>query len=346
MEKRASAALAAAYIRQGTGWLTLFYEPMNWIPFLAYFIAGAVCGYVQLKNSDTICFLRQEKKLLLEKYGFMKILYQDVVKEKRELKKQILGSRDSFGKIFDITRQLDSVKPEEVFLTAVQIMEEVLENRTISIYSVEKQKRFARLQIASVGIRSALSKTIELKEYEEMIETIGKQKVWVNTKVKADMPMYAAGIYRESELTMFIMIQEAAYSQMTLYYQNLLQILCGLVETALLRAFNYQEAMREKHYLKGTDIMRESCFREKLKLYRRMWEEKSAEYTILEIERENETLAEVWHKLNGKIRENDTLGMLSDDALYLLLAQTSFEEAQTVTNTESAFITEATTILN
>ena len=28
----------------------LFYEPSNWLPFIAYFVVGAVCGYVQLRN--------------------------------------------------------------------------------------------------------------------------------------------------------------------------------------------------------------------------------------------------------------------------------------------------------
>lgn len=32
----------------------LFYEPSNWLPFIAYFVVGAVCGYVQLRNSEAV----------------------------------------------------------------------------------------------------------------------------------------------------------------------------------------------------------------------------------------------------------------------------------------------------
>ena len=37
--------------------------------------------------------------------------YQATLQDKKRYKKQILGSKDSFGKIFDITRKLDIVQP-------------------------------------------------------------------------------------------------------------------------------------------------------------------------------------------------------------------------------------------
>ena len=37
-------------------------------------------------------------------------------------KKQILGSRDSFGKIFDITRKLDIVQSQELYIETLQAM--------------------------------------------------------------------------------------------------------------------------------------------------------------------------------------------------------------------------------
>ena len=59
---------------------------------------------------------------------FMRDLYQATLQDKKRYKKQILGSKDSFGKIFDITRKLDIVQPEELFIETMHIMEEVLEN--------------------------------------------------------------------------------------------------------------------------------------------------------------------------------------------------------------------------
>ena len=48
----ASVGLAVSYFTQyGYTFQGLFYEPSNWLPFIAYFVVGAVCGYVQLRNS-------------------------------------------------------------------------------------------------------------------------------------------------------------------------------------------------------------------------------------------------------------------------------------------------------
>lgn len=44
-------------------------------------------------------------------------------------RRQILGRKDSFGKIYDVTRQLDDMQPEKLYYKTVQIMEDVLQNK-------------------------------------------------------------------------------------------------------------------------------------------------------------------------------------------------------------------------
>ena len=56
-----------------------------------------------MKNKENIEFVTDENKLIQEKFLFMRDMYQDSIYDKRTNKKQIMGSRDSFGKIFDIT---------------------------------------------------------------------------------------------------------------------------------------------------------------------------------------------------------------------------------------------------
>lgn len=47
-----SCALLFAYGEQGTSWMTIFYEPSNWLPFIFYFTIGSICGYIQMKNRN------------------------------------------------------------------------------------------------------------------------------------------------------------------------------------------------------------------------------------------------------------------------------------------------------
>lgn len=59
--------------------------------------------------------MKAENKLILDKFLFAREMYQETLRDKRQYKKQILGSRDSFGKIFDITKKLDVFLPQDLF---------------------------------------------------------------------------------------------------------------------------------------------------------------------------------------------------------------------------------------
>ena len=64
-----------------------------------------------MKNKDNVQFIKEENNLLQEKFLFTREMYQETIEDKNLYKKQILGSKDSFGKIFDITRKLDVIQP-------------------------------------------------------------------------------------------------------------------------------------------------------------------------------------------------------------------------------------------
>lgn len=312
-------SLLAAYTKTGIGWTTLFYEPSNWIPFIFYFAVGAICGYIRLKNRDNIQFMKEENKLILDKFLFMREMYQETLSDKRQYKKQILGSRDSFGKIFDITKKLDIILPQELFIETLHVMESVLENHTFAIYSVGKNQSYGRLEIASQGMTDVLKKSICLDDYLEAKETIVSGKVWVNRNFLDGYPMYMNGIHKDGELVMLIFIQEVGNEQLSLYYLNLFQILCGLVETALLRALEYQEAIKNRQYVQGTRILKQEYFEERLYSFHSMREENRASYVLLKLEYPKMTLEEADTALQASVRENDVRGISEKGELLTLL---------------------------
>ena len=71
----------------------LFYEPSNWLPFIAYFVVGAVCGYVQLRNSEAIRAERDQNELVRNRNTFLTQLYHDAIEDKRAYRRQIVGRR-------------------------------------------------------------------------------------------------------------------------------------------------------------------------------------------------------------------------------------------------------------
>lgn len=316
-----SVSLLGAYAAEGNNWYTLFYEPSNWIPFIFYFTTGAVCGYVRRKNKENTEFVMGENKLIQEKFLFMRQLYQETLQDKRMYKKQILGSQDSFGKIFEITRKLDVIQPQELFLETMKVFEEVLENKTFAVYSLSQKSGYGRLEAVSSEARQMYTASLNLKEYQMAVETLEKGEIWVNKEYVKNYPMYMAGVRRDGELVLLICIQEAKNEQMTLYYKNLFQILCGLVETSLLRALEYQEATQYQKYIKGTHILKQEYFEESLKVQHTMREEKFASYILLQLKYQGMTLEEADQQLDLCVRENDIRGVSGDGELYLILVQ-------------------------
>ena len=314
-------SLLLAYESQGTKWYTLFYEPANWIPFIFYFATGAVCGYVRMKNKENQEFFFEKNKLIRGKYLFIQELYQEALQDKRNYKKQILGSKDSFGKIFDITRKLDIVQPQELFIETMHIMEEVLENESFAFYSLSQKNGYGRLEATSPKAQGMYKASIKLSAYTLAMETLEKGQVWANREFVSGYPMYMAGIHRDGELVMLICIQKAGNEQLTLYYMNLFQILCGLVETSLLRAIEYQEATEYKKYVEKTRILKPEYFEKSLELQHSMREQKMASYVLLKLKFTNMTVEEADEALDGCIRENDVRGISSEGELYLILTQ-------------------------
>lgn len=317
----ASASLAAGYLRQGTTLMLLFYEPANWLAFIVYFVVGASCGYVQLRNTETARFVQKENELLRERLVFTRKLYQDTLEDKQMFRRQILGRRDSFGKIYAVTQQLDMLQPQEIYRKTVQVMEDVLENRSLTIYRIEKNHVFARLTAASAGMKPEPANSLEMERWLDVLRAIEQDGLWVNRGLIPEYPMYAAGVRQNGSLVVLIGLRTANEEQMTLYYQNLFRILCGLVETALMRAFEYESAVQESWYLPGTGLLRPSVFAEQLEAACTLQEDKMAHHLLLRVTGEFEDRSELNDRGMRSIRSTDVAGMGMDDAVYLLMNQ-------------------------
>lgn len=313
-------------ITSGTNWLTIFYEPTNWFAFVYYFFVGAVSGYVRLNKDDKIRFSEEQIGLLEEKLEFTRELYQDTFNEKRDLKKQIIGSKDSFGKIFDVTRNLDTVEPHKLYLKIMETFEETLENKSLSVYSVNDKSVFGRLEVSSRDIINEVSRSISLDTYKPVLDKIKKDEIWKNTEFLPHFPMYAAGVWRRDKLELIIFIWHAKPEQNSLYYVNLFKILRDLVEISLLRAFDYNQNLYENQYLEGTRILCREEFEKTYQNFKDMAERKVFSYEFLKIDANGHSAGELDSMLNGKIRANDIAGELADGQYGILLSQATKDD--------------------
>ena len=320
-----SLSLIRAFEAEGSSWYVLFYEPSNWIPFIFYFAVGAICGYIRMKNKNNVQFIKEENDLLQEKFLFTREMYQEAIEDKNLYKKQILGSKDSFGKIFDITRKLDVIQPQELYIETIRVLEDVLENKTFGLYTLNRENGYGRLETASAQVQGNYPNSIKLSEYSAAMEELENGNVWANREFLENYPMYMVGIRKNGELVMLICIQQVSREQMSLYFLNLFKILSGLVETSLLRALEYQKAVEYRQYVKGTHILKTEYFEERLKVQHDMREQKLASYVLLKVEYSEMSLQKADEILRSKVRENDVWGISESKELYLMLVQTDKE---------------------
>ncbi len=205
--------------------------------------------------------------------------------EKRDLKKQILSSKDSFGKIFDITRRLNTVDYRELYLKIVDSFEEILENKTISVYSVNRDTGFARLEVASRDIMDDVSRSISLDNYAPVMDVLYRGDVWRNSQFIPNMPMFACGVSKDDKLLLLVFIWNAQAHQRSLYYVNLFRIMCDLTQMSLTRAYEYSQTMYEKQHIGGTIMLNAEAFRANLSVFEDLAERKVFKFLPLQVDR-------------------------------------------------------------
>ena len=241
----ASLSLAAGYWAEGASPLLLFYEPSNWLAFLVYFVVGAVCGYVQLRSAEDLRFAEEERKLLEERLRFVRQLYQDTLEDKRSFRRQILGRRDSFGKVYAVTKALDAAPAQELPRKIVEVLEDVLENHSAAVYRVDARRHLARRAACSADFAARCPQLLEGTGLGPVLRGIEQDGLWVNRELTPGLPMFGAAVRENGELRALILLHDASGEQLSLYYQNMFRILCGLAETAMVRAGTKPAAKQE-----------------------------------------------------------------------------------------------------
>ena len=133
-------------------------------------------------------------------------------------------------------------------------------------------------------------------------------------------------MYRDGAPAVLIFVRQVAESQMTLYYQNLFRILCGLVESALGRAFDYEDVAQDKHCIAGTCVLNESAFGRELAAEQALADNKMGSFLLLRVVPGLEPVGELVGAIGSAIRESDAAGLVDGDMLYLLMRQAGMSD--------------------
>lgn len=315
-----------------TSWQIIFYNTQNWLPFAVYFLAGAISGYSREKSENTKRFYEEEKTLLEEKYIFLNELYHNTLENKEEYRQQIMSYKDSYGKIYTMIKKLASTIPEKIFLEAINVLEDILENQTIAIYATDGKNDFARLNVCSKTLNETLSKSLRLSSMEEIKKTLEQGEIWVNVNAIPDYPAYAEAIRWDGICRGIVMVYHASDKQMNQEYANKFSIVCGLIQEFLERAIAWEEKDEQERMLPDTRILKQSYFEQMLEVKRQMKEKSFGDYILAKINVKDIPLSELSMRLSSVLRQNDIIGQGKEDEIYIVLSQTKENNLAAIRN--------------
>ena len=140
--------------------------------------------------------------------------------------------------------------------------------------------------------------------------------------------MMASAVYSEDKMQLILMLWGIPWERMTLGEANRLTIVGSLIQNAVVRANRYLEALRNRRYVEGTNVLDEDAFTQLAKAFFDAREKGLTEYVLLEILTGDENYENVAKTLGGAIRQTDYMGILKGGRLYVLLSNTNREGAE------------------
>ncbi len=302
-------------------WQIQFYNIVNWLPFAVYMLTGAIAGYSKDKYEDMLEDSQEERRILETKYIYLNELYAKVLENKENYSNQIVNYRNSFGRIYNATKQLDSVLPGEIFYNAVAVIEDMLETSSVAIYSVDAGSSYARLNACSRDLMFSLNKSINIEDMEMVKRALELKQTWVNKERFENVFDYAYGVIRNDKLVGIIAIVDAQYNQMGMEYQNRFEIMSGLISDSLVRAIEYQAISERDIMIPDTKILKYEEFIKELYVQKRLKENNRANYLLLKVETNENDYRTISDKLLSVIRKNDSMGVDKEGNVYIILTQ-------------------------
>lgn len=304
----AIAYLLNIYSSQNRDLLTLMLDYRIMGEILLCMSTALVVGYYSNKREIKVSEAKEKVEFLNERYDFLEKLSQDVFAEKVELERQILNSENSIGKLYAIISRLDSLETEDILNNAISVLEEILDNDTIAIYSTSKSGEYMRLEVQSNNASCKMDKSINVKKSSEIYRKLVEDNFYINKRMDTGLPQVMGAICDGDKMKAVVTINEIEFEKMNLYYENLLKITIKLISAAISKAIAYQSAINSEKYIGNTKILNEKNFGQVLAIKLKAQEEKHSSLSVLELSESRLKEEEISSILENALRETDYFG--------------------------------------
>jgi UDP-glucuronate decarboxylase len=310
--------------------VSLFYNPDYLFQIAIYVFVGLVVGYAMERKNGKLQTQEQKIEELHSRYEFLNSVYSEVREVKDELQQRILNTGDSFGKMYAVTKELESLEPEEVFMATVNVVKSIMGVQSVSIYTVNSNHSYLRLAAHSNGQDAGVSKSLRTDEHPYIEAILANGKVFINRELKGDVPLMSAPVYSKGTVAAIISIDGMNFDKFSLYHQNLFKITADLVSSALSRAIAYTEASESQRYVEGTAILKPEVFQSILQSKQQAFQKYNIPFLLLKGNLDGISLQHYSSQLTSLLRENDYIGLNAAGEVIVLLSNSGSEDAESV----------------
>lgn len=288
--------------------VSFIYNPDNLLRLAAYVLIGVITGYSIEKRNRDLESREYALKSLTKKYDFLENIYNETRTIKDELQNQIIETEDSFGVIYGIVQEVDSLEIEKVFSAAIDAIEKIMKTDSVSIYTISDNEhtRFMRLKTRSNSLNGKVPNSIDLKKHPEFMEVIKSRSLVVNHELKEDLPLLMAPVIDNRDVIAVVSLHNIPFENLTMHYENLFQTVVSLISNALKRAYFFEASLRDKRYVANTRILNPDTFENILEEVRGKERELDMSYSLLRIlSTPFDNLPELSDIIIKTIRDND-----------------------------------------
>ncbi len=290
---------------------------------LAYLIfAGVVVGYAVDQYRKAAGLAQSERDYLHNEFSELKRINDSNVMIKHQYEKRLVSYRNSLPRLYDITRQLDTLDPRVIYSSLVTVIQDVMEVPSVAVYTFDQRSGYTRLVGASNERSLFQGKSFKLDDFPALAEKLGQNEIFIGDQWSETSPALAGAIHYQGQILALIIIRELPFEMMSLYQVNLLRTLIALISSSFIRAFQYEEKTRGERFLGDSEIFVAAEFAKCLRLAQDDKNRQQSDFSVLKLNGPSLPV-DLYHQVARHFRSTDLFGVDSLDRLYVLLKNTS-----------------------
>lgn len=231
--------------------------------------------------------------------------------------------------VSEINSILDKYTTEEVLFYAAQTLSELMNTKDVAIYAVANQ-RYARLFSSTSQKARQLGNSIDYTTMKDMYDRLMDGQIYINKDTTSALPCMAGAVYAEEEMQIILMFWRIPSQDLTSATADRLSVIISLIQNAMLRAKRYMFGFKRRNHMEGTYVLTEESFKDLVKTFLKAKAKGLTDCTLLEIVMGYDNYTTISECISGNIRQTDYMGILENERLYILLANTNGEQAKVV----------------